>query len=311
MVFVIAASQITAVQMLKSAQKGVNAPFFIMYIKTAMMSICLPLARMIAPTGCSVAPTFFQVAPFLVLWAAANYCYVCALKLASAGVVQTVFGTSPAWVSVLSRIMLKEQFTLARALAVTLAIAGSVAVSISSQQAHAGAGDKDVEGVSQVLMGGAMASAAASAAALYKVGFKFILGDPGVSAVLGFVGTLGVVATFIYLPVSVALSFAGIEDHWWSDAHMNWSALLGGGLISVIFNFSIAYGISIASPVFIALGTILSIPGAIIVDIVVHGEEFGLAKATGAALVSMAFLLLLLAKRPPPPPPPSPQIHLL
>jgi len=266
-------------------QDDLAAPFFVMYIHAAMMVLCLPAARVLAPASEHVRATVRQVAPFLLLWVVSNYCFTFALKLAPAGLVQTLFGTAPAVVTVLSRFVLAEPLTARRTVAVLLAIIGAVAV---SSRGWAGA-----SAPGGVLGGGVLSLAAVFAAACYKVSFKACLGEPPAFAVLRFVGTVGLVAAVVEAPVSLGLSVAGVEDRWWSSG-INWSLLFGGAAIDVAYNTSIAFGLSISSPVFVALGTILATPANLAVDALAHGEIPTIAEACGAVIIVGSFTLLLM-----------------
>eukprot|EP00913_Durusdinium_trenchii_P030953 g28991.t1 len=112
--------------------------------------------------------------------------FVQALALAPAGLVQCLFGTSPAQVCLLSRIFLHEPFTFWRLLAIAFAFGGVLALAAHSHFQ----GDSAMD----VLLGTLCGLSAVVAAACYKVAFKVRLGTPPVYVVLGVVGTLGFVA---------------------------------------------------------------------------------------------------------------------
>ena len=68
--------------------------------------------------------------------------------------------------------------------------------------------------------------------------------------------------------------------------------VLGGGVIDVLYNCSIALGLSVASPVFVATGIILAIPGNAVVDAILDRERLGPLQLLGALFVVVAFAAL-------------------
>ena len=64
-----------------------------------------------------------------------------------------------------------------------------------------------------------------------------------------------------------------------------------------VYNVSIALGLAAASPAFVALGTILAIPGNVVVDAALGGARLTTLQGVGAVVVVSAFVLL--AREPP------------
>ncbi|CAE8720275.1 unnamed protein product, partial [Polarella glacialis] len=92
---------------------------------------------------------------------------------------------------------------------------------------------------------------------------------------------------------AILLGATGIEDCWWSSSvHVSWGILLGGALFDFVYNVSIAFGLSISSPVFVALGSILSVPANLTVDALLHHEIPSYLEVVGAAIVIASFCLL-------------------
>lgn len=287
-VFIVSAATVAASQLTKSAQTGLHAPFFIMYMHIAMMAICWPVAKALGK-GLRVTASLGDVGFFLPIWVASNYCFVAALSRAPAGLVQTLFGTAPAIVAVMSRVVLLEPFTTLRIVAVIFAFLGTAGV---------GSGEWSTDPTkhsNSVLLGGAFAFAAVLAAASYKVAFKSRLGEPPISIVLGFVGTLGLVAAIFGLPIVVTLCMLGAEDCWWDGSvHINWKLVFASAAVDVIYNTSIACGLAIASPIFVALGVVAGIPANLVIDALVNDEVPGLVESVGAIFIATSFAILAL-----------------
>ena len=314
----IAVTMVVATQLTSRVQHGLDAPFCIMWAHAALMVLCLPgaaLARRLrqrggggddddaaaaaaaggggggGDPGSARAPRVNDVAVFLGLFVGANYSYVRALAYAPPSVVQTVFGSAPAAVAVLSRFALCEPLTPRRVAAVSGSLAGVALVS-SAAWGAAGGGRPAAR---DAAAGVALAQGAVLFATCYKVGFKKKFGTPDPAFVLDFVGGLGAMAALTLLPVAAALVLASVEDGprtWTAPAA---AAVVGGGVVDVFYNLFIALGLSVASPVFVALGTILAIPANVAVDALAFHKRLSPLQYAGAAAIVASFLLLATA----------------
>ena len=90
----------------------------------------------------------------------------------------------------------------------------------------------------------------------------------------------------------------GVEEPFWSPdpplATATWIALFGACMAVLVFNTSIAIGISLTTPLFISIGTELTIPATMTVD-VLTGEEKLWTDWLGAALLMLSFVVLVTA----------------
>mmetsp|Transcript_42854 Transcript_42854/g.71068 ORF Transcript_42854/g.71068 Transcript_42854/m.71068 type:complete len:274 (+) Transcript_42854:2-823(+) len=256
----------------------------------AMAAVCLLLAKSAARNKRVVA-SMRDVVLFLPLWVASNYCFVAALEYAPAGLVQTLFGTAPAIVAVLSRILLVEHFSIHRAAAVALAFLGTAVISLSGWQAG---NVKDRLG-SGIMLGMLLALLAVFAAACYKVMFKARFGEPSVPNLLGFLGSLGLAGGIAGLPIAFLLAALGREDCWWDGSvNVNWAFVVVSAVADVAYAVSIAYGLAVSSPVYVALGVILATPVNLLVDAIVHHIRLTVTEAAGAVLIGLSFTMLSL-----------------
>ena len=204
-----------------------------------------------------------------------------ALALASPAIVQCVFGAAPAVVCVLSRLWLREPFTRRRGLAVGAALCGVALVAAPSGS-----------GSHHLTIGAVIALGAVLCAATYKVRWKRRFGAPPPDFVLRAVGLVGGAVAVCSLPIAATLAATGAET-----PPGRWTAhdvviVLGGGVIDVLYNCSIALGLSVASPVFVATGTILAIPGNAVTDAILDHERLGPLQLLGAVAVIVAFAAL-------------------
>lgn len=289
-VCLISVATVCTTQLTRSAQNHLHAPGFVAYVHIAMMTLLLPLAWACRKDDSSpFLASAKDVCVFLPLWVVSNYGLVQALALAPAGLVQCLFGIGPAQVAILSRVFLEEPLTSLRILAVLLAFAGVLALA-----AHAKfQGDSALN----VLLGTCCALLAVVAAACYKVAFKLRLGTPPAYVVLGVVGTLGLVATVLGLPVVLLLSFLGLEDRWWSSsATVDWSLVFGSAAFDMVYNTSMAWGLAVSSPVFVSLGANVGTPVNMFVDAVLHGDWPSLPQYCGTVLIAISFIMLVFCE---------------
>ncbi|MAI24512.1 MAG: hypothetical protein CMN75_00640 [Spirochaeta sp.] len=279
-VLLIACTQVGATQLTSRVQRGLTAPFAITWAHACLQVLCYP-AGSIRRTATTDALNRSDLAIFPLLFLGANYAYVRALALASPAIVQCVFGAAPAVVCVLSRLWLREPFTRRRGLAVGAALCGVALVAAPSGS-----------GSHHLTIGVVVALCAVLCAATYKVRWKSRFLAPSPDFVLRAVAFVGGAVAICSLPIAAALAATGAETppgRW--TAH-DLVIVLGGGIIDVLYNCSIALGLSVASPVFVATGTILAIPGNAVVDAILDRERLGPLQLIGAPFVVVAFAAL-------------------
>ena len=279
-VLLIAITQVGATQLTSRVQRGLTAPFAITWCHACLQVLCYP-AGSIRRSATTDALNRSDLAIFPLLFLGANYAYVRALALASPAIVQCVFGAAPAVVCVLSRFWLREPFTRRRGLAVGAALCGVALVAAPSGS-----------GSHHLTIGAVIALCAVLCAATYKVRWKSRFLAPSPDFVLRAVGLVGGAVAICSLPIAAILAATGAETppgRW--TAH-DFLIVLGGGVIDVLYNCSIALGLSVASPVFVATGTILAIPGNAVVDAILDRERLGPLQLLGAVAVIVAFAAL-------------------
>ena len=75
---------------------------------------------------------------------------------------------------------------------------------------------------------------------------------------------------------------------------MPWLFLNGTGIVVLLFNFLINFGIALTYPLFISIGTVLGIPINAGADAVFRGADFGKYKIIAACLIVIGFVFMLL-----------------
>lgn len=283
--FTITASTVVASQLTKSAQSGLNAPFFVMYTHLILFCLCWPVAK-ICSRGERVTASARDVMILLPLTVASSYCYVKALGFAPASLVQILFGVSPATVALLSRALLGEPLTVIRIVAVVLALFGTTVIGIAAQTS-------DRRDSVSLLLGGGLTLLAVLASAGYKVIFRLRLGKPSMCTVLGCLGTYGIISSVLGLPIAILLAATGVEDRWWDmTSEVNWWSVFGSAAIDFVYNLVLNYGLSITSPVLVAFSLILGTPANMVVDAALRGTYANLMEIVGAFLIINSFAVL-------------------
>ena len=112
-----------------------------------------------------------------------------------------------------------------------------------------------------------------------------------------FLSFIGIFSTVSLWPIVFLLNEFHVERIP-ENSQIPWKFICTSSALSVVFNFSINFGIAYTYPLFISLGTVLGIPLNGIVDVFVHGVNlFSSWKFTGADLIVAGFLLMLLPPR--------------
>ena len=106
-----------------------------------------------------------------------------------------------------------------------------------------------------------------------------------------FLSSLGLFITVAFWPFVVLLHYLHVER----VEGVPWGFICAHSALSLLFNFSINFGIAYTFPLFISLGTVLGIPLNALVDVVVrHTMFFSTWKFTATDLIVGGFLLMLV-----------------
>ena len=216
------------------------------------------------------------------------------------------------------RILLHKSCSIIRIIAVLLAVFGVIAYGFIMQGIGNGATTTPTTTTTTTnnnrnLIGVLLGTLSSIAAATYKVAFKKFLGSPTTIDVCLFLSILGIVNLIIGIVPVCILTITGIEEipsfynnnhddestQSTTTAYQSWGIILGGSILILIFNSSIAFGIAITSPLFIAVGTALAIPVTDIIDYYLvnntgdnNAVSFGPAQIIASASIIASFVLM-------------------
>ncbi|OEU07599.1 hypothetical protein FRACYDRAFT_251019 [Fragilariopsis cylindrus CCMP1102] len=294
LIVIVCTSQVGSAFTSKFAIQRLHAgPFFLMWIHTLTMILMYPLGclliRMSTSTRCrwwckhTYATTttttrndgdlviveqarqqktqrmFYRIIIlFYPLWIIANYCYAAALRYVSASTMVSIFGSCTAFVSLGER-----QFFGVVAYGFIMQGMGGTGTGTGPTTTTTTSTNNNIG----VLLG----TLSSIAAATYKVAFKKYLGSPTTMDVCLFLSILGIVnlVTPYNSSIEEIPSFYNNnhdDESTTTTTYQSWGIILGGSILILIFNSSIAFGIAITSPLFIAVGTALAIPVTDIID---------------------------------------------
>ncbi|KAJ1106154.1 hypothetical protein NDU88_003557 [Pleurodeles waltl] len=223
-----------------------------------------------------------RVGPFCLLWTLSSYLLFLALQRIGAGDAAVLFCCNKAFVFLLSWIVLKDRFMGVRIVAVILSITGIVML------AYADGFHSDS------IMGVALAVAAASTSALYKVLFKLLIGAVKLGEASAFLTMLGVLNAVFLSWVPVLLHFTHVET-WSLDRHVPWDQLCGVSALFFVFNALVNFGAVFTYSTMLSIGVFLSVAASTALDFHTSGAVvFTGTRLAASAAIGAGFLLLLL-----------------
>ncbi|CAD5227757.1 unnamed protein product [Bursaphelenchus xylophilus] len=296
----VAISWACATQFSKSAltinRHDFYAPYSMVWFSTTFMAICYPVYVFyaLAFTGATLKDTnkdaalvfsrdtvrirdvLVKVGPFLVMWVAANYSYSYALGHISASAASSIMSSNTAMVCFLAYCFLGSVPSIIKIVGAFLAIAGVVVISLD----HEFAGS---------WLGVVLVVFSALSAAFYKVLFKKVNGDANLGQVSLFMSMLGVLDLLINIWPTIVMVVTD-ADHIKFSA-VPWLPLIGAGLLSLIFNFLVNFGIALLNPLVISVGMLCGIPVSAAIDIVVRGMPMTWTFGVSSMLFIVSFFL--------------------
>lgn len=294
-------------QFTKSAYTGTGfyAPFFLVWFGTLWMILCYPIYlagfascarftdgdRLTVMQKMKTDAFVFSEVPlsmksagvvlsFTVLWIACNYAASQAIGHIPAAEFTVLFSCNSAMVFILSFFVLKEKFTIPKVCSILLCIAGVVCVSYD-------------EGLKSFTVIGVISSVvSAFLAAVYKVGFKKIVGDANFGQVSLFMTCLGLANALIFWPIMVGLAVSHTEQIDLRTAP--WGFIVGSSVLGFIFNLMINIGIAVTYPLFVSIGMFIGIPLNTLIDYLARGVRYSTLDVVGIVLIIISFLIILI-----------------
>lgn len=225
---------------------------------------------------------------FCAVWFAANYSLNAALALTAVSSTTIMSSTSGFFTLALGHILGLETFSL---LKLTAVIASIIGVSLVTK------GDSEAESQHSLkapLLGDALALLSALLYAGYVSLLKLRVGDESRISMPLFFGFVGIINVFLLWPFGVILHFTGIERFEWPSGNALIIGLLINAAITFVSDFVYLIAMLKTSPLTVTLGMSLTIPCAIVGDIL-EGNNPRIFDLIGAGIIIIAFVIVGLA----------------
>jgi drug/metabolite transporter (DMT)-like permease len=217
-----------------------------------------------------------------------SYTWYMSLDMIPVAVNTSLYRSLVIWVFLMSIIFLNEQVTISKVASLVLCLLGVVCVAVGNYE---GSHSKKSS-----LMGYILILISSFLYATYEIVYRRFVGRANVDGVL-FIQTLcGLFsAVFLWIPM-MFLRMVHIEPV--IDLHN--SAVVVFLFISILFSVSYyllyALGMSVTTPLYVTLSTMLNIPVAGVADYFLHGDTFSPLTVFGMVLISSGVLTINVNK---------------
>ncbi|KAJ9080190.1 hypothetical protein DSO57_1027721 [Entomophthora muscae] len=225
---------------------------------------------------------------FCILWFLANWSTNASLSLTTVGSSTILCSTSGIFTLLLGSFFKIEKFTWAKLLGIMISFGGVVLVGISS--------NSDLRGPSitweSVMLGDAFSLLGAFFYGCYTTYLKVKVGEENIDMRL-FLGFVGLINLIIMIPVLAANHFLGIETFSFPPTSTVWLMLIVNGLLgSFLSDYLWIFAVIMTSPLVVTLGLSLTIPLAMMGDILINDISVSTMYGSGAGLVVIGFLFI-------------------
>jgi len=219
-----------------------------------------------------------------------GYIWYIAVNLTTMAKLTAIYNTSCFWSYVFSIILLSESIRVEKIMATFLSIAGVVIMAFSATENNVlEPSNNDVV----IVMGDFIACFGALIYGLYQVLYKKFGSPPTPSFLFAntITGLIGVhTLLFLWIPIPI-LHFTGIELFELPDSG-TFGYILLIAIAGVFFNASLMLVIALTSPLFAAIGIMLTIPIVAWVDFLVINTPITVSTVIGSFCILIAFVLL-------------------
>ncbi|CDH56923.1 yml018c-like protein [Lichtheimia corymbifera JMRC:FSU:9682] len=289
-----------------------DKPFFLTYLNTATFSLYLLIARFKRKDSKAVteeAVSMHQISPmdqpceddklkpietmylalsFCFLWFIANYVTNASLAYTSVGSSTILSSTSGLFTLALGALFRVENITITRVLAVVISFSGAVLVSYS-------------DSTGRRILGDMLALSGALFYGLYTILLKRQIGSESRIDMPLFFGWVGVFNVVLLWPIIPLFHYTGIETFELPHGPALWLMLLLNAFVGTfISDYLWLLAMLMTSPLVVTLGISLTIPLALVGDLVIKHIIPGWQYIVGALLVITGFVIVNLATLPNP-----------
>eukprot|EP01112_Ceratiomyxa_fruticulosa_P000439 TRINITY_DN1039_c0_g2_i1.p1 TRINITY_DN1039_c0_g2~~TRINITY_DN1039_c0_g2_i1.p1 ORF type:complete len:389 (-),score=64.41 TRINITY_DN1039_c0_g2_i1:101-1267(-) len=223
---------------------------------------------------------------FCPIWFVANYAYNVSLALTSVSSNTILSTLSGLFTLTLSSVLRVDKFTVGKLIASLITLGGVVMVSVADS--------KDNKG-SDTFWGDMLAIFGAFVYALYCTLLKKMIGSEERVRMPMFFGFLGAINFVCLMPFFWILNATRVEAFEWPKKYVFLALFLNGLFGTVLSDLLEAWSVLLTTPLINTLGLSLTIPIAMLSDLVRKDTHFNVVYIFGGLMVILGFVLVNLS----------------
>ncbi|KAJ2787006.1 hypothetical protein GGI15_001053 [Coemansia interrupta] len=245
--------------------------------------------------------TFLLTALLAGLLNSSAYLWYVAVGFTSMSKVTAIYNMSCFFAYVFSIMLLHERIKLDKCVAVAISILGVVFMALADSGADAQNGltqEQQASMRSNELFGDLLSLICAGGIGLYQVLYKkyAVPNDYHSLFHVNFMTTLLGLCTLVFYWVPIpALSISGVERFHWPNREQL-AYILTNALFGVAYNGGFMIALALTSPLFAAIGVMLTIPVMAVVDMVIQGQVLAWNVFLGGGAILAGFCILTFAE---------------
>lgn len=231
---------------------------------------------------------------FCPLWFVANVLFNYSLSRTSVASNTILSSTSCIWAMIFSRLLLKEPVTVQKLLAIGLSFGGAFMVGFGDQQEKSNdsaTNSNNSNSSTSMLEGNVLAGVSAMFYAAYTTVLRHCLPDERRYPIGLCFAFVGVFNALLLWPGLILLNYLGVETFVWPSAKVAGFLILNGLVGTNLSDILWAKSVILTSPVIATLGLSLTIPVAMLADLVLRGQWHSALYLAGAVLVTLGFVV--------------------
>eukprot|EP00762_Andalucia_godoyi_P007702 ANDGO_07915.mRNA.1 putative vacuolar membrane protein YML018C len=283
-----------------------DAPFFVTYLSTTMFSLYLTGFvsrgwrdsgdRIIPPSEDGSKRTIREYSPkrvfliaikFCPLWVGGNWSFNSSLALTSVSSNTIISSTSGLFTFILGIVILKEKFSWRKLAAVGISFAGVCFIALADEESRGG----------ESILGDMLAFCGAFCYGLYTTVLRREIPDERAVRMPMFLGFLGLFNACVLWPLFPILSATGVEPWDWPSNEVWMFLVLNAVIGTMVSELCWTLAVLLTSPLIATVGLSLSIPLALLSDILIRHIEFSWMYFVGSACVICGFVLVNWSKK--------------
>ncbi|KAI9472603.1 hypothetical protein BX667DRAFT_471507 [Coemansia mojavensis] len=297
----------------RQVQETYQHPYLILWVSHSFWVIMLPLHTIyekLKRRSRSLAELRAERHPWLVLWRvtalaallvgllnASAYLWYVAVGLSSMSKVTAIYNTSCFFAYLFSVLLLGDRVQVAKCAAVAVSIIGVVFMALVNSRSDDGA-NMTAEARNTELLGDALSLVCACGIGLYQVLYKkyAVPRDFHSLYTVNFITAMLGLCTLVLCWVPVPLfHFTGIERFAWPTREQA-LMILANALAGVAYNGGFMIALTLTSPLFAAIGVMLTIPAMAVIDMLIQGSVLPWNVFVGGGAILAGFCVLTLAE---------------